>query len=238
MSHDDDAALERVREVQGFDARGAGTRSVYLLLTWPMGRARRKYSLDLIFDGDRLGLQGVLTSNDGPAVCVGEGTVDVGVDDTVATLLVREIEVGDGGVKTLLRSAKDGMSLAGAASEAPQQFGPFSLRQQLYAASIIDAPGLTLYGVRARWATGVHALSERYLLLLAASVQDALSQLRGHFAQCYPTVDESEVIIELDDTRMETVAAGWSVFSWSRISTLDELAFIAAFALGPVVETS
>lgn len=224
--------------MQGFDAREAGARSIYLVLSWPAGRTRRKYSLNLIFDGDQLGLQGILASFDQPAVCVGEGTVHVGVDDTVATLLAREIEVDEGSAEAFVRSAKGGMSLAGAPFSASERLGPFSLQQQLYAASIIDAPGLSLYGVRARWATGANQLNERYLLLLAASVRDALSQLREHFAQRYPSVDESEVIIELDDTRMETVAAGWSVYSWSRTSTLDELAFMDAFALGPVVEAA
>lgn len=226
MSRDDAAELRRVREVQGFDAKTPSARDTYVILGWIEGKVRRKYSIDVIFDGAREGLQEILSRMGAPAVCIGRGSVSVGVDDTVPSLFSRRVNVGIADMSDFIRPSRSVIPLSASSKAPSQEFGPFSLKQQLYAADMIDFAGVTLYGVRARWAASDEWAQETYFVLQAASLEEVLALLQRHFDAAHPDVARSRIFLDIDDSRLETVASGWSLFSTSQFSSLDEVSFI------------
>lgn len=229
--------ISRVIEMQGFDATVPAWRDVYVVLSWNTGRTRRTYKLDLIFDGDRCGLGAVLAEFHDSAVCVGRGSVRVGVDDFVSLTFARSFDITGQPAKHFMQTTRQSVSLVQHQELPPaRSFGPFSARQQLYAASLIDAPEVSIYGFRARWAVGVTSIEERCFLLQAETPDAAVALLREHIEEEYPDVDVRQIALEMDNSRLVTIVSHFSLFSCSRVSQLDEYAFIESFRLGSVIE--
>lgn len=228
-------ALQRVVQMQGFDATISDRRYVYLILHWTGGRLRRKYSLSLIFDGERNGLPRILAEYNTRAMCVGRGSVSVGTDELISETFSRRFFSLVDDVPSTVQTMRRGIPFGVPAIRPREWFGPFSKRQQMYAARLIEVPTITLYGFWARWASKEGFTEERFFLLLAAAPEEAVALLHGHFNERYPEVDISHISLEMDDMRLETVVSGFNLFITSRTSRLDELAFARAFNFEPIM---
>ncbi|WP_156784916.1 hypothetical protein [Microbacterium sp. BH-3-3-3] len=222
--------------MQGFDANFVNSRDVYQILHWAPGRVRRKYTLSLIFDGQQVGLDELLLDFRAPAMCVGRGTVAVGVDECVSTTFSRQFESGLEGAFKFVRTTRRGIRLSRSGVYSPGRFGPFSRSQQLYAAGLLQVPILTLYGFRARWAAGLSTVEERYFLLLATTAEEAISMVGAKLLDSFADVEVEQVVLEMDDMRLTTIVGQVSLFDTSRVSQLNEMAFVEAFRLGSVIK--
>lgn len=237
MEFDDRVPLHRVVEMQGFDANEVATRDVFVLIDWTRGRGRRRYDLSLVFDGAQRGLDAVLSDYEGSALCVGRGSVHVGVDDLISMTFGRRFDSGGKGASTFILAPRRRVSLPVAPHREPARiFGPFSVGQQNWAAGPRDDLMQTLYGFRVLWPADESSIEERCFVLRAHSIQDACALLSAHVRGEYPHVHPQDVVVEVDDMRLETVVSDFSLFTASRTSHLDEFAFIEAFRLGPVVQ--
>lgn len=144
-------ALQRVVQMQGFDATISDRRYVYLILHWTGGRLRRKHSLSLIFDGERNGLPRILAEYNTRAMCVGRGSVSVGTDELISETFSRRFFSLVDDVPSTVQTMRRGIPFGVPAIRPREWFGPFSKRQQMYAARLIEVPTITLYGFWARW---------------------------------------------------------------------------------------
>ncbi|PVE76201.1 hypothetical protein [Microbacterium testaceum] len=171
-------------------------------------------------------------------LCVGRGSVQVGVGAPVSLTFARRFNLGGQPAKGFFQATRQSASLPAHVHHPQQPFRPFSARQQSYAANLIDAPSVSLYGCRARWAVDDDSVDERCFLLQAESPDDAVALLRMHLEKEFPRVDLREIRVEMDDSRLETIVSHFSVFTTSRVSQLDEYDFIDSFRLGPVIEPS
>lgn len=222
--------------MQGFDATVPASRDVYMILSWTQGRVRRKYNLDLIFDGKQCGLTEVLSVFGSSALCVGRGRVPVGINDPIITAFARKFDTGEKDAWKFIQAVPHALRLGPPTHSTPRTFGPFSAEQQLHSAGLIDAEISTLYGFRTRWVPIGSIVEERYYSLQAHSPAEAIALLQDFFGSEHPDVDPTQVIVEIDDTRLESIVDQFSLFSVSRISHLDEASFVEAFHLGTVVK--
>lgn len=236
LPFEDFVPLEQVVSMQGFDARFVDRREVYQILHWAPGRVRRKYTLSLVFDGNQIGLDALLLNVGAPAICVGRGTVAVGLEESVSTTFSRQFDSGAQDASEFVQAPRRGIRLVDSGVSPARRFGPFSRDQQLYAAGLLEVPILTLYGFRVRWAAYPFTVEERYFLVLATTGDEAISMINSKFRESFGDVETERVIIEMDDMRLTTVVGGVSLFDTSRVSQLDELAFVEKFRLGSIIE--
>lgn len=112
--------------------------------------------------------------------------------------------------------------------------GPFSLEQQLYAARLPPYAGVSLFGVRTIWNEDSDTLHDRYSLALTDTKESAVALVGERFRHDLPHVDVGTVIVEVDDTRLETVSGSATVYATSRQSRLDLPSYVHSFGLSAI----
>ena len=235
MEHEERIPLQRVVDMQGFDATVPASRDVYMILDWTRGKVRRKYNLSLVFDGEQRGSRNLLLDYGESALCVGRSRVAVGVNDPVAMILARKFDMGTKDAWNFIQAMPHSFRLGPPTDPAPRTFGPFSADQQFHAAGLIEADISTLYGFRARWILEGSIVEERYYLLRARSSAEAIALLRDYFRRGHPGVDPAQVLVEVDDTMLEFIVSDFCLFSTSQVSHLNEDSFMSELHLSPVV---